>query len=122
MSETRTGDNELPNCGKIAAGLQALMTFLIFILWGAWSTWGRFPYSVVASTIVFGPALTLCIVATFGLWKGRMFGWVTAVLGSAAISLVLCFTSGLICVVPLALLIFLLFPKVRDFYVRDYYE
>jgi hypothetical protein len=112
----------LPNYAKIATRLQALLTCLVFIVWGAWATWGRFPYSVLASSIVFGPVLTLCIVATFGLWKGRMFGWVTAVLGSAAISLVLCFTSGLICIVPIAFLMFLLFPNVRNFYVRDYYE
>jgi hypothetical protein len=119
---TNMSDNGLPNCAKIATGLQALLTCIVFIEWGAWTTWGVFPYSLEASSVVFGPALLLCIVATLGLWKGKMFGWVTGILGSAAISIFLCFTSGPLCILPVGFLIFLLSPKVRDFYVRNYYE
>jgi hypothetical protein len=117
MSNTR-----LPSCAKIAAALQSLLTFIVIVVWGAWATWGRFPYSIEASSVVFGPVLMLCIVATLGLWKGKMFGWVTGILGAAAVSLVLGFLATPLCIFPIGLLVFLLFPNVREFYVRDYYE
>jgi hypothetical protein len=112
----------LPNCAKIATALSACITCLVLIVWGAWATWGRLPYSLEASSIVFCPALLLWITATLGLWKGNMFGWVTGLLGSVASSLILCFTAGPLFIFPVGFFIFLLTPKVRDFYVRNYYE
>lgn len=112
----------LPNCAKIATGVQALLTCLVFVVWGAWATWGRFPYSLEASSVVFGPAFLLCIVATLGLWKGEMFGWVAALLGSAAMSLILAFTAGPLCIISVGFFVFLVTRKVREFYVRNYYE
>jgi ABC-type phosphate transport system permease subunit len=114
--------NTLPHCAKIATGLQALLTCLVFVVWGAWAVWGRFPYSLEASGVVFGPIVLLCATATLGLWKGKLFGWVAAIASSVVISLVLCFTAGPLCILPAGFLIFLLTPKVRDFYVGNYYE
>ena len=115
-------DERLPNCAKIATVLQACVTCLVLITWGAWATWGVFPNSLIASSIVFGPAFLLCAVATLGLWKGKMFGWVLSLLGNAVATLVFCFGARPFCIVPVGFLIFLLSPYVRDFYVRDYYE
>jgi hypothetical protein len=122
LSEQNMRDNCLPNCAKIATGFMACVSCLVLIMWGAWATWGVFPYSLMASGVVFCPALMLCIVATLGLWKGKMFGWITGVLGSAVISLVSFFTAGPLCIFPAVSLIFLLTPKVRGFYLQDYYE
>jgi hypothetical protein len=114
--------NTLPNCAKIATGLQLLVTFVVLLVWGAWATWGRFPYSLEVSGVVFGPIVLLCTAGTLGLRKGKMFGWVAAIVGNAVISLLLCFTAGPLCILPMGVLIFLLTPKVREFYVRNYYE
>ena len=121
-AEENLRENPFPNCAKIATGLQACVTCLVLIVWGAWATWGRFPYSLEVSGVVFGPIVLLCIVATYGLWKGKMFGWVAAIVGSAVISLVLCFTAGPLCILPVGNLIYLLTNKVREFYIRNYYE
>ncbi len=121
-TETNVGNSELPTLAKIVLILQLLLTCLVLIIWGAWATWGRFPYSLVASGVVFGPIVLLCVVATFGLGNGKLFGWVTAIVGNAAISLVLGLTAGPLCIIPLGFLIFLLTPKVREFYMRNYYE
>jgi hypothetical protein len=115
-------DKGLPNCAKIATGLQVCITCLVLILAGAWATWGVIPYSIEATGVIFGPILMLCVAATLGLWKGKLFGWVTAILGSAVIGLILYFTAGLLCILPAVFFVFLLSPKVREFYVRDYYE
>ncbi|MGD0914062.1 MAG: hypothetical protein ABR928_19400, partial [Terracidiphilus sp.] len=84
----------LPKFAKVATGLQALVTVLVLVIWSAWATWGRFPYSLEASGVVFGPVLLLCVIATLGLWKARMFGWVTALLGNGAAAAVLLFSAG----------------------------
>jgi hypothetical protein len=112
----------LPNCARIATGVQALLTCLVFVVWGAWATWGRLPYSLEASSVVFGPALLLCIFATYGLGEGKMFGWVAALLGNAVMGLLLILTAGPLCILPVSFLVFLVTPKVREFYVRNYYE
>ncbi len=114
--------NTLPICAKIAVGLQAFVTCLAVFVWGAWATWGRFPYSLLMSGVVFGPIVLLCTAATLGLWKKKLFGWVAAIIGNVIISLLLCFSAVLLCILPLSVLIFLLTTKVREFYVRDYYE
>ena len=115
------GDN-LPRPARIATALQALMTCVAIFVWGAWATWGRFPYSLEASTVVFGLPLSLCFAATIGLWKGKMFGWVTGILGNALMAALLCFTLFPACLLPASLLAFLLSPRIREFYVRNYYE
>jgi hypothetical protein len=113
-------DQRLPNCARIATALQACVTCLVLIAWGAWATWGVFPNSLIASSILFGPAFLLCVVATLGLWKGKMFGWVLSLLGSAVTSLVFCFAARPFCIVSAGFFVFLLSPKVQDFYVRNY--
>ena len=112
----------LPLCAKIAVGLQGLLICIAFFVWGAWTTWGRPPYSIEASSVMFGPQLILCAVATAGLWRGKMYGWVCSLLAAAVMSLTLGFTAGPTCILPLGIFIFLLSPKVRGFYVRNYYE
>lgn len=49
-----------------------------------------------------------------------MFGWVMAILTSTVTGLLFCF-KGPMWILPVGFLIFLISPKVREFYVRDYY-
>lgn len=112
----------LPISAKVAAGLQALVGILVLFIWAAWATWGRLPSSLLLSSIIFFPALGLCIVAGFGLWKGKMFGWVMGIVGNGASAAVLLFFAGPFSILPVALLAYLLFPNVRDFYMRNYYQ
>jgi ABC-type phosphate transport system permease subunit len=114
--------DSLPNSAKIAMGLQALLTCLVFFMWGAWAAWGRLPNSLEASGIVFCPVLLLCIFATYGLWKGMLFGWAAALLGNVATSLILVLTAGPLSIFPAGFLVFLLTARVRGFYLRNYYE
>ena len=115
-------DKRLPNCAKIAIGMQACITCIVFIMWFAWTTWGRLPYSLEASSVIFGPVMLLGVIATLGLWKGKMYGWVTGLIENAAMGLILFFTAGPFCILPMAFLVYLLIPSVREFYVQDYYE
>lgn len=112
----------LPKYAVVAAGMQALVVALVLVIWALWATWGRFPNSLFMSGIVFFPVLILCAVGMIGLWKGRMFGWVTALLGNGASAAVLLFFAVPFAVLPAVLLVYLLVPAVRDFYVRDYYQ
>lgn len=112
----------LPTYAKIATGLQGLVSAVVLAFWAIWSTWGRFPNSLIVSGIVFFPAFALCFIAILGLWKGRMFGWVTGLVGNGASVAVLSFFGGPFGILPAAVLIYLLIPNVRGFYVRDYYQ
>ena len=112
----------LPIDAKVATGLQGLVGIVVLVLWAIWATWGVFPNSLVVSGIFFFPALTFCSVAVFGLSKGRMYGWVMGLIGNGASAAVLFFSAGPLGILPAAVLIYLLFPNVRGFYVRDYYQ
>lgn len=116
------GKASLPTCARVATGLQGLVGSVVLVFWAIWSAWGVFPNSLFASGIFFFPALALCSVAVIGLSKGRMYGWVMGLLGNAAAAAVLLFSGGLFGILPAAVLICLLLPNVRDFYVRDYYR
>ena len=111
----------LPIGAKVATGLQGLVGIVVLVFWAIWSTWGVFPNSHVVSGIFFFPALTLCGVAAFGPSKGRMYGWVMGLVGNGAAAAVLFFSAWPFGLLPSAILIYLLLPKVRGFYVRDYY-
>ncbi len=117
MSET-----SLPTCAKVATGLQGLVGVVILVFWAIWSAWGKFPYSLIVPSVVFLPALVLCILGVVGLWKGKMFGWVIALLGNGASAAALLFFAGPFAVLPAAVLAYLLVPSVRGYYVRDYYR
>ena len=117
MDETR-----FPTCAVIAASAQTIVTFSWLLIWGAWAGWGVFPNGLIVSSIIFGPLLIISITSVFGLWKGRMFDWITGVLGNAASSLILFFTSKPLCIIPVVFFVFLLSRNVREFYTRDYYE
>ncbi len=112
----------LPKYAMIATGLQVLVAVLVLVIWAAWAAWGKFPNSLFMSSIVFLPAFILCMLGVVGLWKGKMFGWVTALLGNGASAAVLLFSAGPFAVLPAAVLAYLLVPSVRGFYVRDYYQ
>jgi len=112
----------LPKYAVVATGLQALVVALVLIIWALWATWGKFPNSVFMSGSIFLPVLILCVVGMIGLWKGRMFGWVIALLGNGASAAALLFFAGPFAVLPAVLLVYLLVPSVRGFYVRDYYQ
>jgi hypothetical protein len=116
------GEAILPTCAKVATGLQGLVGIVVLVLWAIWSTWGVFPNSLIVSGIFFFPALTFCWVAAFGLSKGRMYGWVMGLVGNGAAAAVLFFSAGPFGLFPSAILVYLLLPNVRGFYVRDYYQ
>jgi hypothetical protein len=77
---------------------------------------------IFSSTIFLVPFL-LCSIAVFGLWKGRMYGYVIALLGNLLSAAIFVVFARPLCIVPAALLIcFLVVPNIRNFYVRNYYQ
>lgn len=112
----------LPICAVVAASVQTIVAFFWLLAWGAYAGWGSFPNGLIMSSIFIGPFLALSSISAYGLWKGRMFGWITGILSDAILCLILFFTSKLLCIVPLTFMVFLLSKYVRDFYIRDYYE
>jgi hypothetical protein len=115
-------ENRLPICAVVAASVQTIVAFFWLLVWGAWAGWGSFPNGLIMSSIIFGPFLVISSISAYGLWKGRMFGWITGILIDAILCLILFFKSKSLCFVLLILIVFLLSKYVRDFYVRDYYE
>jgi hypothetical protein len=113
----------LPKCAKVATGLQGLVATLVLAVWVLWASWGiiSWRHVMITGAVFFAP-VALCAIALFGLSKGMMFGWVTALLGNGASAAVLLFFAGPAAILPTALLVYLLFPGVRGFYVRDYYQ
>jgi hypothetical protein len=111
----------LPKYAKIAAIAQIVFTLCTVCLWIVWATWGVFPNSLVMSTAVFGVPMILAVASLIGLWRGKMFGWVTGIVANCI--LVIFFPwGGLLCVIPAAMVVLLLSGPVRGFYVRNYYE
>jgi ABC-type maltose transport system permease subunit len=121
-SSGATSEASLPTCAKVATGLQVLIASIVLVIWGAWASWGRFPNSLVVASAIFLPALVFCTAAAFGLSRGRMFGWVMALVGNGASAAILLFFAGPFGILPAALLVYLLLPNVRGFYVRNYYQ
>ncbi|HZB87222.1 MAG TPA: hypothetical protein VE291_01045 [Terracidiphilus sp.] len=115
-------DEIRPGRAKVTTLVQGSATCLVILDWGIWATWGRFPSSLLISGIVFSPALILCAISTVGVWKGKLFGWITGLLGDSLFFLILLVTSGPLCVLPAAALIFLLLRETRELYIQDYYE
>ena len=113
----------LPTCAKVAMGLQGLVAILNLAVWMLWASWGLMSWwHVMLTGTVFLPALALCSIAVFGLGMGRMYGWVMGLLGNGASAAVLLFFAGPFAVLPAAVLVYLLIPSVRGFYVRNYYQ
>jgi hypothetical protein len=114
---------DLPRCAKVATGLQGLVAFLVFAVWMLWASWGVISWwHVMLTGVVFFPAFALCAISMFGLSKGMMFGWVTGLIGNGASAAVLLFFAMPVAVLPVGLLVYLLVPSVRGFYVRNYYQ
>ncbi|MGB6726445.1 MAG: hypothetical protein WBE74_11115 [Terracidiphilus sp.] len=113
----------LPRSAKVATGSQGLVAVLLFAVWILWASWGILSWRhVMLSGIVFFLPFVLCTIALFGLSKGMMFGWVAGLVGNGASAAVLLFFAGPLSILPAALLVYLLVPRVRDYYVRDYYQ
>jgi hypothetical protein len=106
---------------KVAIGLQASVCVIVLGVWLMWASWGVFPNSLVLSSLIFLPGLGLCVVAVLGLTKGKMYGWVTGVLGNSVSSAALFVFAGPFGFLPAALVVYLLVPGVRNFYLRNYY-
>lgn len=116
-------DQSLPKSARIAAGLQALIAVLVLAVWTLWASWGVISWRhFMLSGIVFFPAFALCAIAYFGLKNGMMSGWVTGLIGNGASVAILLIFAWPIAAFPLGLVIYLLLPPVRDFYVRNYYR
>lgn len=113
----------LPVEAKIATLSQILMACLLATVWGAWASWGHsFSRGLMMSGVVFCPMFLLFVFAVAGLSKGKMFGWVTALFGTAVFGLVLLGTSAPLSLLPLVSFVVLLSRRVREFYSRNYYE
>jgi len=117
------GKQIIPKSAKIAIGLQALIIFLILAVWITWASWGMLSlYHFILTGIFFFPAFALCTTSLYGLSKGKMSGWLTSIIGNIVSVAVLLFFAGPTAVFPAGLLVYLLLPPVRDYYVRDYYQ
>jgi hypothetical protein len=114
--------DERPFQAKIGTFIQGCVVILDLAVWGAWTAWGHSLQGIMLSGAVFFPVFVLCVTSTVGLWKGRMFGWVTGLLGSGLFTLVLLITAGPLCIFPAGALMFLLSRNVREFYLQNYYE
>lgn len=113
--------SSLPKCARIAAIAQIFFAGCAICLWGTWATWGVLPNSLIMSSAVFGIPLILAVVSLIGLWRGKMFGWVTGVVANSILAIFF-LKGGLLCLIPGAMVAFLISGPVRGFYVRNYYE
>ena len=114
--------NRIPRCIVIAASAQTLVAFTCLSVWGTFVCWGVFPNSLILSSVMFGPFLIVSIISTFGLWRGKTYGWFTGVFGDGVISLVLFFVAHpwYISALPAAVIALLLISKVRKFFFPTY--
>ena len=100
-----------------------LIAVLVLAVWVLWASWGIISWwHMILTGIVFFPPFALCVIASIGLLRGRMFGWVAGLIGNGASAAVLLFFAGPLAVFPAGLFVHLLIPAVRDFYIRDYYQ
>jgi hypothetical protein len=79
---------------------------------------------------IFAPMALLVVVAAFGMWKARQWGWWFALLTNLALAVIFVYSSiddgwnnldwemVAMTAVIVALIIFLLLPQVRGFYLR----
>jgi hypothetical protein len=112
----------LPKSARAAAILQLIVAVTVLAVWVLWAGWGRFPFSLVFSSICFSPAFLACAFAAFELSQGRMYGWVTGLLGNGVATITLLVFGGATAILPLAVVIYFLVPAVREYYTHDYYS
>lgn len=111
-----------PITAMVAFLAQAVEAGIVVLYWLAWSfDFGKLPYSIFWSSVIFGLPLTLTVAAARGLHLGREWGWWLSVVINATLGLcVLAIGSfdlrAVLIVLLLALPTLLLLPTTRRYY------
>lgn len=107
-----------PQLAVIAAALQSLMFAGAALAWIAWAGWGVFPYSLVLSSIFFGPFVLAFGISAFGLLRTTRWGWLLAIVSNGIFGLIAVATvhPTALGLIPWAAAGILLTSRFRRFY------